>query len=107
MRGVPISPETRAAIKAMWEGGAKYARIGRTLGCSPATVHSIINGHRSRQRPGGRPSAIAGTIPMRHDLGSRWCLKCGDLFRREYAGNFVCRSCRGSYAWQQSSPMEP
>ena len=106
MRGVPVSAELRAEIKALWANGMGYTDICRKTGRTTGTIYAVLN-HRPGKGGAGRPSVAAGAIPPRHDLGSRWCLKCGELFRREFSGNFVCRACRGSPAWHSSSPFEP
>ena len=106
MRGVPIPDALRAEIKALWANGMGYTDICRKTGRSTGTIYAVINYRPGRGRGPGRHSS-SGTIPPRTDLGSRWCLKCKRLFRREDPGNFVCRSCRGSPEWHSFSPFEP
>ena len=109
MRGVPIPGALRAEIKAMFARGASYADICRKTGRATGTIYAVINCRTGRTGGGAGPgrTSSAGVIPPRHDLGSRWCLKCGELFRREFSGNFVCRACRGSPEWHSLSPFEP
>ena len=107
MRGVPISDALRAEIKALWANGMGYTDICRKTGRTTGTIYAVINYRPGSGRGRGRPAAAAGAIPPRTDLGSRWCLKCGQLFRREFLGNFICRSCKGSPEWHSSSPLEP